>query len=96
MKEAIRQFKVNVGPMDIKRGLRKDCGACPIARATKRALGLRMSTEGVVVSSDIIIPQKDSYFGRIYTLPKKAEHFIDRFDDGRDVKPFSFVARLVQ
>lgn len=89
---------VEVTYADIEFGRRKSYNACPIARAVMRALGLawegRESSlwggfqRGVDVSTTSIMA-----VGQEYSLPARAQFFIQRFDDGRECIPMTFEAR---
>lgn len=74
-------MRIYVTAEDIRDGLPRNCHACPIYRALKRA-GLKVT--GV---TRMIV---DMYRGSTYRLPKSAIEFISRFDNGKPVKPFSF------
>ena len=76
--------KICVTRRDIKEGTRKWLSRCPIALAAKRAFG----TNRVSVSDHIVIN------GKFYTASPKVLLFIDNFDRGRVVEPFSFVPVL--
>ena len=65
---------IQVKQIDINSGVRKKAQYCPIARALKRH-GFKHVSNTVYYS---------------VTLPKRVRTFINRFDTGRPVKPFSF------
>lgn len=75
------KLKVNVTRDDIKRGIPEDESYCPIARAVRR-LGKKKL---VLVDADICVLGLHDF-----KLPRKAAKFIDKFDNGETVKPFSF------
>lgn len=74
-------MKITVTEEHIRRGRRRACSACPLALAISEAVGMRME---VGVLSTWCDPAK------LITLPEEAQEFIDRFDRGRKVHPFSF------
>lgn len=83
-------MKIEVTASDIKNGERESPSRCPIARALKRSTrhywlvhedGVRMLCE----------EQNGSGFEA--WLPKKADTFVRRFDEGWKVRPFSFHLR---
>lgn len=71
---------------DIKNGVRNDGTSCPIALAIKR----RLPTATNVNVSDLGIWVDGDY---VFT-PVRAEHFVHRFDKGREVQPFRFELRI--
>lgn len=73
---------IDVKQLDIDTGLKGDCALCPIARALDRATG-----ESWRVHSSWATRSGDSFKTH---LPLEAVRFIDLFDEGRPVKPFSF------
>lgn len=84
----MEKLTVEITERHIKKGKVGDHFQCPIALAI-RSLGIL----GVNVSAF-----GSAYFtvkGAHYTvkLPKKAQTFINKFDSGKPVKPFSFIAR---
>ena len=83
-------MKIGVTKHDIDNGIQNKCQLCPIALAVKR----KINGEVIVFGNGISIFITDiirSY--RYYKLPLKAKNFIQRFDDGKKVKPFTFEAR---
>lgn len=86
LKEAPTKVKIEVTANDIKLGMQGLPHTCAIARAVKRIMGDHPS-----VSSDIGITINKEYY--VYSIPKKAERFIDKFDENKSsVKPFTFIA----
>jgi hypothetical protein len=75
---------VTVTADDIARGCQTSANNCPIARAVRRAL--RCSGKWISVNWKLSVGKK----ARIYLLPKSTQTFIDAFDGGKAVKPFSF------
>lgn len=77
------ETKIEVTDEDIRQGVKGQCGRCPIALAAARA-GIKDVTVG-------------SYTMKIkhlfIHLPRNVSEFINRFDDGLPVQPFSFVIR---
>lgn len=95
MRKFPRKLHIDVTQRDIKLGKKQDACECPIARAARRALGIRQKgLVGVCTTIDIGM---DSHGNSVrYDIPQKADWFISAFDWGSDsmgmVKPFSFVA----
>jgi hypothetical protein len=88
LKEAPIQMKIDVTQADINKGLQGDMSSCAIAKAVKRSMGDSPSVDDQI---EVEI-NGSTYF---YHIPKKAQTFIDKFDDDKtSVKPFTFVARL--
>jgi hypothetical protein len=84
---AKQKFKViEVTERDVKVGVQRDPFACPIARALKRAF---RATEVSVGTSIADVDER-----RGLQLPKRAQNFIERFDEGKTMKPFSFRLRV--
>ena len=74
---------VKVTRRDIKNGHLKDEKSCPIALALRR-----LSFKGCKVDG------YDWSFGNAEAkLPKSARNFVEAFDNGKPVKPFSFRTR---
>lgn len=75
---------INVTDECIKRGLRVDCGRCPVAIALQATFGPVVS-----VGWDLI-----NVNGSVIDTPKVVRDFIHRFDMGHEVAPFSFILDL--
>lgn len=86
----MKPFKVTVTKTDIQKGEAMDCEKCPIARATLR--DCRVATKVAVTSYFINVYKEGNLVARM-EMPKKCERFIERFDGGEKVKPFTFVFR---
>lgn len=80
------KYIVNVTQADIDAGKELDCEACPIALAVSRATGRKM-----VVARGEVAQCGGSWEVK---LPRIAVNFVDRFDAGERVVPFSFVIDL--
>lgn len=77
--------KIVVKKKDIKNG-QPTPSFCPIALASYRVFGpdAYISVDRSTIDIN----------GEEYNLPKKAQRFVERFDDEGKVKPFSFCIRL--
>lgn len=75
-------MRIEVTQKDIDRGKPCDDSMCPIALAIKRQIRRRVVN---VTRSRVNLAH-----GRIIGLPKEALVFIEWFDDGLPVQPFSF------
>jgi hypothetical protein len=75
---------VEVTSGGIKLGVKESAGKCPIARALKYLKFGKVGIDGEFADF--------TYKGVKYNaaLPKAAQKFIERFDEGRTVKPFTF------
>lgn len=73
-------MKVRVLKKDIVRGVPINCSLCPVALALRRK-----SHRLVKVMWDTI-----TVGTRSFRTPARVRRFIDRFDVGKPVKPFSF------
>lgn len=81
----MKTIQVEVGQELIDRGVQKDCSECPVALGISRNTG-----RFVTVSRGLItFSRGNSFIGRVPT-PASARAFIDDFDAGRPVSPFSF------
>lgn len=78
------KYLIIVTEDDIKQGTKKLVTKCPIALAAKRVL-----LEPVSVTYTHLEIGRGSKALLRY-LPKKASTFVDKFDDGKPVKPFKF------
>lgn len=79
----MKRVRIEVTAQDIRRGKKADPDHCPVARALRRA-GLPKAWAG------------DSHYGwgeetASWPLPKRAKRFIEAFDNGMPVRPFSAV-----
>jgi hypothetical protein len=81
-------MKIKVTLKDIEEGYRGSCYDCPIALAFKREVK-PTSPIGLDVGAERIL-HREACTWNAYTLPKKAQTFIKRFDGGKPVKPFTF------
>lgn len=71
---------IEVTQEDIAKGISRSTCACPVALAVSRHLGLNWVSFETVTTLN----------GTKYRLPSKAIEFVQFFDVGREVKPFSF------
>lgn len=92
-------LRITVTAEDISSGTKSDCEKCAVARAANRARGLgffawydRAWVYGVEEPAGPRIAFGD---GLEYSLPEEAIRFIVDFDEGRQVYPFSFVAKEI-
>ena len=84
------RIKVEVTAQDIRRGKRGTCQLCPVAKTVKRVLGRGYR---VSICDDIYVTAVKGDIGEVsFNMPVEAQTFINNFDYGRPVKPFSFVA----
>ncbi len=74
---------------DIKTGIRASSHSCPIARALNRRGFPAVS----VTPGAVTIKNTDDKWSASFRLSDKATEFIDDFDYGRDVKPFTIILR---
>jgi hypothetical protein len=86
------EHTINVRQDHITRGVRYSVVSCPIALAAMEQLGL----------DDITIFGLSIRYGKIggdrrwTRLPLDVYHFIEQFDAGKPVKPFSFIVTFVE
>lgn len=78
-------IRIHVTSKDIENGTIGHSGACPIALAARRA-GL----DTVSVDHSLVDLSSSRDGCKEYKMPLKAQKFVDDFDSGKKVKPFSF------
>ncbi len=87
---------IEVTEDDIKHGVAKDCGKCPIARAIGRIYARSVSHFGArdplvwLDSADDIEINSQKFVIRNEDESATVARFISNFDYGEPVKPFSF------
>ena len=85
---------IKVTKTNIKNGLTGDCHNCPVALAVRREF--RLKEHQVDVSGGLInfcVKKSVGYEYQDFEHPKEVAEFIDKFDSGEKVKPFSFVMK---
>ena len=85
-----KKLRIRVTKKNIKYGKPNTTDFCPIALAVKS----KIKTSNVSVDGETIELTSSRFNGAIYDLPVRAQKFVDRFDTGDSVKPFSFTATL--
>lgn len=81
-------MKITVTKKHIDAGIRNDCERCPIALAILESVP--DSASPTVDHSEISF-LKDNRFTLVHSdTPRSAEEFIERFDNGLPVQPFTF------
>ena len=83
-----KKVRINVTQRDIERGIRFTSYTCPIAWAARRHPELK----GCLVAPDSLAFDNSGWVW--VPLPEKACGFVDSFDGGRPVQPFSFTLEL--
>ena len=88
------ELVIEVTAEDIRLGEKHSACRCPIARAAARLMGAPLGDAPVAVGG----PTMGTYWPDLttadYELPASAVSFIEAFDTGDAVKPFTFTARL--
>ena len=87
-------MRVEVTEEDIDRGMRHDPHCCAVARGIHRAVGLHVGDRVSVGSRDCTIQWGKARFRG--EIPDEVGQFIDAFDEGFKVKPFSFELDLIE
>lgn len=77
---------IEVTAEDIEKGFRMDSRCCPIARACARAFGHEATVDTLFIVDRAAFEEDDVE----YHTPQSAVTFIEEFDAGRPVEPFSF------
>lgn len=81
------KVRINVTKRDIELGTRNESESCPLARA----IGRRVTASLSVGSASVQIGRGTNFCDwHNILLPEDAAQFIDRFDFGLNVKPFTF------
>jgi len=83
---------INVTEEHINNGEPGDDEYCPIALAVRDEFGLNFTDDVIVCDSIRIIRDGEEVCD--VPLPRSALDFIDEFDAGEDVYPFSFTVEL--
>ena len=82
--KAKKKYVIKVTAKDIESGKREQSGFCPVALALRRTFReARVWKDELWLGSNRSIP-----------TPRAAASFIERFDDGKKVKPMSFVVTI--
>lgn len=86
---------VKVTRADIKAGVKNHALKCPVSRALARALGKRAVRIIWPCAAYRLVFGARPFFqtskgGSYYPLPETVGRFVQRFDAGKSVKPFSF------
>lgn len=101
-------LRINVLKNDISRGLKCDCLKCPLAMAAKRAIeeamGRKMPRghELSVTKQDIEVYRYGRLNGvriwftlQIYEMESEGRQFIEEFDGGLPVDPFTMTVKAI-
>lgn len=87
-------MKICVTAKHIKKGKRNEGHSCPIALAIREELDCAIKAAKKLGKEDtfkVDVGGAEIYIGNdSYIIPEKACKFIEKFDDGGTVKPFSF------
>lgn len=89
----MNKLTVTVTQDDIEHGVTRHCQKCPIARAVARELLPGMSVEVVAATVRITPVNRPAWHTPVAlceSLPPRALTFIERFDAGKSVRPFTF------
>ena len=83
-------MKINVTEKDIKEGQRDCRSGCPVARAVQRGVMLQTLVDKDVVRL-LSYPQEWGYYAVAkIRLTEDVQRFVEQFDAGEPVEPFSF------
>jgi hypothetical protein len=85
---ATRVPMVRVSATDIRKGVRREPKRCPVALAIGRATG-----QPWVASKKWLLPashENEAYPRILIATPPRLKAFMEAFDEGRPVRPFSF------
>ena len=84
-------LKVEVKAKHIKQGICADVAKCALALAVLDAVPTAIA---VYILNDITITHKDGG-STDYAITKRADEFIDRFDDSKRAKPATFLFKQI-
>ena len=87
MKSKTKKMTVRVTWKDIRSGVMGDCQMCPIAKALRRKTYYKQDIN-VAGSEDCTVGNYQA------TGPKTMDTFINQFDAGKPVKPFTLTLTL--
>jgi hypothetical protein len=89
----VKTVTISVTKEDIKNGVLRNTHYCPVAPATKRALGRNDIT---VFPYGVRVAANEPWVvgGLLFTPTARMEAFIEAFDKEKKVKPTSFRVRL--
>ncbi len=87
-------IEIKVLPKDIKNGVKGDSANCAIAKTLQRMYPEALSLS--VRSSYASFRDFKSYGVTYIELPLEAQRFIEDFDAGVEVKPFTFMAEVIE
>ena len=91
-------MKITVTQEDINEGSPQDPGSCPVALACIRELKLGKTDDIEVVENAVAVGRSTAngdWVTKTYKPPVKVTKFIEAFDKGKPVKPFTFTLRGV-
>lgn len=80
---------ISVTQENIDEGERNVCSDCPVALAIMAAVPGAL---GVTVRFETATVSLDGHRRLLLSLPREATEFIESYDDGADVSPFTFTA----
>lgn len=91
----LREVQVNVTQEHINKGARRTCSGCPIARALAALIGdeYRVSVNGTSFDVTRGARWHENVWAFGY-LKRPVADFVEDFDEGRPVGPFSFAVLL--
>jgi hypothetical protein len=85
----VKTVEISVTAEDIANGAISDCVACPIALAIGRVIPDAITVDVFTDHADFCDTVKFEPLADA-TLPDSAAEFINRFDNRREVQPFTF------
>lgn len=88
------ELTIEVTADDIQNGIRSDNCECAVARALKRIPGVQPSAWVEFGAASIEYDLDGQVYDLTLTFPPEATEFIQAFDCGDPVRPFTFTAEL--
>lgn len=86
----MRTVKISVTAEHINAGEQRDCADCPVALAIKDTL----HPLSIEITDDFIhFGLPGGRYSPVHT-PENVSYFVDKFDDGQPVQPFTFTLEL--
>lgn len=86
----MEKYAINVTQADIDAGVKQECFRCPIALAARRVFDHDVSVDDEYIIHYASTEVKADF----YALPDEARQFVQHFDHGDPVTPFSFEVSL--
>ena len=90
----MERIKIQVTEQDINRGRKHSTANCPIAKAIRRQVKEKQTASSG--ANVISVTPEHIRFGDYVdkTVSRSAKRFMNKFDRGGEVRPFSFIVKV--